>query len=140
MSASDGRVRLSHITPPATRPIYGLNTGLGGNLGHRIPTDEIAAFQHQIVRGRAVGVGPAIADDIVRAALLARIVELAIGATGVSEAAIEALIALFNADINARGSKLRLDRTERHGPRRPYDQLSDRRRRGHDRRRASYRP
>lgn len=80
-------------------PIYGLNTGLGGNLGHRIPTDEIAAFQHQIVRGRAVGVGPAIADDIVRAALLARIVELASGATGVSEPAIDALIALFNAGI-----------------------------------------
>jgi histidine ammonia-lyase len=80
-------------------PIYGLNTGLGGNLGHRIPADEIAAFQHQIVRGRAVGVGPAIADDIVRAALLARLNELASGATGVSEHAIDALVAVFNAGL-----------------------------------------
>ena len=39
------------------RPIYGLNTGLGGNLKHRLAPDEITAFQMQFVVGRAIGVG-----------------------------------------------------------------------------------
>lgn len=102
-SVARERIRLSrdivarHAAGDA--PIYGLNTGLGGNLGHRIPADEIAAFQHQIVRGRAVGVGPSIAEDIARAGLLARLIELASGATGVSEHAIDALVALYNAGV-----------------------------------------
>ena len=36
-------------------PIYGLNTGLGGNIGHRIDRAAITAFQTQLLRGRAVG-------------------------------------------------------------------------------------
>src|SRR5918992_4455003 len=53
-------------------PVYGLNTGLGGNLGHRLGRDEIAAFQVQLIRGRAVALGPPFPTDVVRAALIAR--------------------------------------------------------------------
>src|SRR5271167_4991901 len=37
-------------------PIYGLNTGLGGNLAYRIQPAEIPTLQEQIIVGRCVGV------------------------------------------------------------------------------------
>jgi len=76
-------------------PVYGLNTGLGGNLGHRLAPQEIEAFQTQIVRGRMIGVGEPLPRRVCRAALLCRIVELAGGRTGASPGAIETLIAMF---------------------------------------------
>src|SRR5882672_4399286 len=38
-------------------PIYGLNTGLGGNIGYRLSAPEIEAFQVGVIRGRCIGVG-----------------------------------------------------------------------------------
>ncbi|WP_312797335.1 aromatic amino acid lyase, partial [Tianweitania sp.] len=35
--------------------VYGLNTGLGGNIGHRIDQDAVADFQAQMVRARVAG-------------------------------------------------------------------------------------
>lgn len=80
-------------------PVYGLNTGLGGNLEHRIPADALSAFQTQIIRGRMIALGDALPQAHCRAALLCRIVELAGGRTGVSQAAIDALIAMFNRGV-----------------------------------------
>lgn len=80
-------------------PVYGLNTGLGGNLGHRLAADEIGPFQAQIIRGRMVAVGEPIDRRTARAALFCRIAELAGGHTGVSLAATEGLMALFNRGI-----------------------------------------
>jgi histidine ammonia-lyase len=80
-------------------PIYGLNTGLGGNLGHRIGRDEIVDFQAQLVRGRNVGVGAPLPELVCRSALLVRIISAADGGPGLSRSAIDALIALFNAGV-----------------------------------------
>src|SRR5690606_38139931 len=38
-------------------PVYGLNTGLGGNIGHRIKADEAAGLQAELVMGRVAWVG-----------------------------------------------------------------------------------
>jgi histidine ammonia-lyase len=80
-------------------PIYGLNTGLGGNLGHRVPVAEVEAFQTQILRGRMIGVGGPLPLPLCRAALFCRIVELASGATGTSPEAIDTLVAMANRDV-----------------------------------------
>ena len=40
------------------QPVYGLNTGLGGNLQHRIEPKDIPAFQAQLLLARSAGVGP----------------------------------------------------------------------------------
>jgi histidine ammonia-lyase len=79
--------------------VYGLNTGLGGNLDHRVPRLEIEAFQVQILRGRMIGVGAPLQRRLCRAALLCRIIELSSGRTGVSEQAIDVLIAMFNRGV-----------------------------------------
>lgn len=75
-------------------PVYGLNTGLGGNLGHRLAPAEIPAFQAQMLAGRTVGVGPMLPEPVCRAALLARIVSLARGASGLSPAILDLMIAM----------------------------------------------
>ena len=81
------------------RPIYGLNTGLGGNLRHRLAPDEITAFQTQFVVGRAIGVGEPLPRATVRAAMLARANAMALGGAGVSPAVLDLLIALVNRDV-----------------------------------------
>ena len=65
-------------------PVYGLNTGLGGNLGHRLAPGEIADFQFQIIAGRAVACGDPLPPEIGRGALLARIISAANGFSGIS--------------------------------------------------------
>lgn len=77
-------------------PIYGVNTGLGGNLRHRIPAEEIEAFQRQIIIGRMIGVGPALDPLLCRTALLCRLIEFASGSSGTSLATIELLCDMFN--------------------------------------------
>jgi histidine ammonia-lyase len=80
-------------------PIYGLNTGLGGNVGHRVQSRDIEAFQAQIIRGRCIGMGPPLPEPVARAALLCRIVGMAQGGSGVSAPALDQLVAMFNAGI-----------------------------------------
>lgn len=81
------------------RPIYGLNTGLGANLKHRLTPDEIAQFQTQFVVGRAVGVGEKLPRATVRAAMLARANAMALGGAGVSPSVLDLLIALLNRGV-----------------------------------------
>ena len=82
-----------------TRPVYGLNTGLGGNLQYRLAPDEIAAFQTQFVVGRAIGVGEPLPRATVRAAMVARANAMALGGAGVSPAVLDLLIALLNRNV-----------------------------------------
>src|SRR5689334_6527562 len=50
-------------------PVYGLNTGLGGNIGHRIAPDEAAELQAQLVLARVAGVGDPLPLPVCRAVL-----------------------------------------------------------------------
>jgi histidine ammonia-lyase len=80
-------------------PIYGLNTGLGGNVGYRIAPEEIEAFQVKLVRGRCIGVGEPFPERAGRAILLSRIIGMAQGGSGVSPAVLDLAVAMFNAGI-----------------------------------------
>ena len=51
--------------------IYGLNTGLGANLGTAVSGDD-GAFQRQLLAGRSGAVGDPLPTDIVRATMFAR--------------------------------------------------------------------
>lgn len=81
------------------KAIYGLNTGLGGNLGFRLEPEAINAFQVQLLRGRNVGAGEDLPRDVCRAALAARILTAARGTAGLSQAVIDGLLALYNAGV-----------------------------------------
>ena len=83
----------------APEPVYGLNTGLGAKLGHRVAPGEMAAFQVQILRGRAAGVGPPLPERLCRAALIARVNGAARGASALSPATVDAMLAMLNRDL-----------------------------------------
>jgi histidine ammonia-lyase len=92
---NDARARIAAARAVVDRyakgdePIYGLNTGLGGNVGHRLQAGDMEAFQEQIIRGRCIGMGPPLPEPVARAALLCRIVGLAQGGSGVSAPALD---------------------------------------------------
>ena len=95
--AADRAVVEQHAA--AGTPVYGLNTGLGGNLGYRLADDEVIAFQQQLIRGRMIGMGEPMPVDVVRCAMLARLCSLARGGSGVSPGAALGLLGLLNAGI-----------------------------------------
>ncbi len=81
-------------------PVYGLNTGLGANLSHRIAPGDIAAFQHQLIAGRAVAVGPMLPPPTGRAVLLARLIGAARGHSGMSPVLFDHLCDVFRAGLS----------------------------------------
>jgi len=81
------------------RPIYGLNTGLGANLKHRLSPEEITAFQTQFVVGRSIGVGEPLPRPVVRAAMLARANAMALGGAGVSPGVLDLLLEMLNRGV-----------------------------------------
>ncbi len=87
------------------QPVYGLNTGLGANLAHRIAPEEIGAFQQQIIDGRAVSTGDPLPEGTGRGVLLARLVSVAAdtaggGGSGMSLAVFEHLLACVVAQVD----------------------------------------
>jgi len=82
------------------QPVYGLNTGLGGNLQHRIEPKDIPAFQAQLLRGRSAGVGPNLPEWISRAAWLSRIIGATRGASGLSLATFDLMLAMMEQGLS----------------------------------------
>ncbi|RUW67514.1 aromatic amino acid lyase, partial [Mesorhizobium sp. M1E.F.Ca.ET.063.01.1.1] len=79
--------------------IYGLNTGLGANLGATVEGDA-GAFQRQLLDGRAAAVGTALPAQLVRAAMFARVAMLSAGGSGLSPPVFTALVDLLNAGVH----------------------------------------
>ncbi len=71
--------------------VYGINTGFGKLAQTSIPRERLAELQHNLVVSHACGVGPPLADDIVRAILALKINSLARGYSGVRWSVIETL-------------------------------------------------
>lgn len=80
-------------------PVYGLNTALGAKLDHRLDPAEIQSFQRQILVARACAAGPPLSEERSRAAVLARIIGLARGASGISLGTFERLVEFHNAGL-----------------------------------------
>lgn len=79
--------------------IYGLNTGLGANLGTTVEGDA-SAFQRQLLEGRSGGVGEALPVESVRATMVARAAMLSAGGSGLSPAVFVALVDALNAGVH----------------------------------------
>ena len=88
--------RLAH----SDTAIYGVNSALGANTGKPIAPDDLAAYQERAVQARAVGVGPRLPTEAVRAMLFARASGMAVGGSGVSPAVLDAMLAMLNAGVH----------------------------------------
>lgn len=79
--------------------IYGLNTGLGANLGTAVEGDA-STFQRQLLHGRAAAVGEPMPVETVRATMFARAVMLSNGGSGISPEVFATLVAALNAGVH----------------------------------------
>jgi len=80
-------------------PVYGVNTGFGKLASTRIDADRLDRLQLNLIRSHSVGVGEPLAPPVVRLMLALKAASLARGHSGVREAVIDALLAVFNAGL-----------------------------------------
>lgn len=81
------------------KTIYGINTGFGLLANKQIPSSQLQELQHRLVLSHTVGVGPLLADEIVRLMMVLKINSLACGYSGVRLELVEALLSLYNERI-----------------------------------------
>lgn len=81
-------------------PIYGLNSGLGANVGQLLDPAQRTLYQARAIQARSVGIGTAAPAERVRATLFARLAGLAAGGSGISPHVFDALLALLNAGVH----------------------------------------
>jgi histidine ammonia-lyase len=79
--------------------IYGVNTGFGKLASVRIPKDQLATLQVNIVRSHMAGVGAPLPEPVVRLTLGLKLASLAQGASGVAPATIRLIEALLARDV-----------------------------------------
>ena len=63
--------------------VYGLNTGVGALRTTKIAPSEVRRLQRNLVRSHAVGVGPLLEEELVRAGMLVRVNQFCQGSSGV---------------------------------------------------------
>ncbi len=80
-------------------PAYGVNTGFGRLAQTHIPQGQLELLQKNLVLSHAVGVGPPLPPDVVRFVLALKVASLGHGFSGVRPELLDALLALFNADV-----------------------------------------
>lgn len=82
------------------RPVYGVNTGFGRLANVRVPDNELAQLQLNLVRSHACGVDEPLSRPEVRALTLLRANVLAKGFSGARPEVAEALLAMLNAGVH----------------------------------------
>jgi len=93
-----GRARLEELLERGER-IYGVNTGVGGNVGISLAPEQMELLQHNIVRHLSCATGAPLARDVVRAATLLRIATFVTGASAVRNQIVDALAELLNRGV-----------------------------------------
>lgn len=82
------------------RHVYGITTGFGPLANRLVSKTDGALLQQNLVYHLASGVGPRFDWASGRALVLARLMSVIQGASGASEVAINALVALLNSDLS----------------------------------------
>lgn len=81
------------------RAVYGINTGFGIFSDQRIPSSDSARLSRNLILSHAVGVGPNLPDEVVRAAMLVRANTLAKGFSGVRIEIVQTLLDMLNRGV-----------------------------------------
>jgi histidine ammonia-lyase len=80
--------------------VYGVNTGFGALAETRISPADVRALQRNLVRSHSCGVGPALAEDAVRAMMLQRAQVLALGHSGARPVVVDTLLAMLDRGVH----------------------------------------
>jgi histidine ammonia-lyase len=79
--------------------IYGITTGFGKFQDRVIPRDDVEQLQRNIVMSHAVGTGPLLDRDVVRAMMVVRANTLVKGVSGIRPLVVERLLELLHHDV-----------------------------------------
>ena len=81
-------------------PTYGINTGFGSFAETRVPPEDLATLQLNLLRSHAAGVGDPLPIPVVRAMLALRANVLAKGFSGIRLETLERLLELLNKRVH----------------------------------------
>jgi len=93
-----GRQKLEERLAAGDR-IYGVNTGVGGNIKFSLDAAQTERFQHNLMSHLSCGTGAPLPREIVRAAMLLRLATFSKGTSAVRWDLVQALAALLNRGI-----------------------------------------
>jgi histidine ammonia-lyase len=79
--------------------VYGVNTGFGALAQQRIAPADLDTLQSNLILSHATGVGEPLPDGVIRMILVTKAASLAAGASGVRPDLVDALLALYRADV-----------------------------------------
>lgn len=81
------------------KPVYGINTGFGIFADKQISPEDARSLNRNLILSHAVGTGPELPSEVVRAAMLIRANTLAAGHSGARPELIETLLAMLNQGV-----------------------------------------
>src|SRR5580704_16986808 len=93
-----GRAHLEKLLAAGER-IYGVNTGVGGNIVFQLGPDQAELLQTNIMRHLSCATGQPLPTAMVRAAMLLRLATFSTGCSGVRLELVDALAALLNRGV-----------------------------------------
>src|SRR2546425_270192 len=82
--------------------LYGINTGFGALSNQRIPKEDLAQLQVNLLRSHATSVGNPLPKAVVRAMILLRANALIKGYSGVRPETVQLLVGLLNKHVHPR--------------------------------------
>jgi phenylalanine ammonia-lyase len=95
---AEGRAHLLDMLKRGDR-IYGVNTGVGGNIHISLPREEMEQLQLNLVQYLGCATGQPLPADVVRAAMLLRIATFVTGTSAVRNELVDGLASLLNKGI-----------------------------------------
>ena len=81
------------------RIAYGITTGFGAFKDRLIPSEDVEKLQENIILSHAVGTGPELPAEVVRAMMIIRANTLAKGHSGIRLETLQLMLALLNKNI-----------------------------------------
>jgi phenylalanine ammonia-lyase len=93
-----GRAHLEKLLAAGER-IYGVNTGVGGNIVFQLDPEQAVLLQTNIMRHLSCATGQPLPTAVVRAAMLLRLATFATGCSAVRVELVDALAALLNGAV-----------------------------------------
>lgn len=81
------------------RPIYGITTGFGSLCNISIDKDDLSKLQENLVKSHSCGCGDPVDPVIVKIMILAKIMSLSFGNSGVQLSTVQRLVDMFNNDV-----------------------------------------
>lgn len=80
--------------------VYGINTGFGEFSRVTISREQLKTLQRNLIISHAVGVGENLPSDVVRAIMVLRVNNIALGYSGATLHAVETLCAMINKGVH----------------------------------------